>query len=56
MEKKTYTQRWIDLAERLVAHKGRAATIGFLLGIIVNRTQVDYDLKDLLDRLEDRYR
>lgn len=54
-ETKNDYQRWLDLTIKLVEHKGKIATMGFLAGILARRTGVDWDLKRMLDQLEERY-
>lgn len=50
----SYEQRWARLFLKIVARHGRVWALGWAIGIIAGRTRRDWDLKQLLARLEDR--
>ena len=50
--KKTYEDRWTDIALELVKTRGQAGTIGYLIGVLSSQSKRDYDLKSILDELE----
>lgn len=52
--KKSYEDRWTDVAVELVRTRGQAGTIGYLIGVLSTQSKRDYDLKSILEELESK--
>lgn len=53
---KTYTQRWFELAVKLIAQKGQIYALGYLTGILARHTRNDWALRAELERQEHAHR